>query len=80
MAYQFHIDNPHHRFRKYLESRGWWSAEDEESVRAELKKQVMLAFTQGEKLKKPSLENLFEDVYDKLPWNLVRPLQFFSSY
>ncbi|KAG8898073.1 hypothetical protein FRB99_007679 [Tulasnella sp. 403] len=65
------IDNPHHRLRKYLESKGWWSAEDEEATRASQKKQVMAAFQQAEKLKKPPLDNLFNDVYDKLPWNLV---------
>lgn len=64
-------DNPHHRFRKYLEARGWWSAEDEETVKAAHKKAIMSAFQSAEKLKKPQLDNLFNDVYDELPWNLV---------
>ncbi|KAG8879602.1 hypothetical protein FRB98_005600 [Tulasnella sp. 332] len=65
------IDNPHHRLRKYLESKGWWTAEDEETTRSTQKKAILAAFQGAEKLPKPSLENLFEDVYDTLPWNLV---------
>ncbi|KAG8969999.1 hypothetical protein FRC03_012452 [Tulasnella sp. 419] len=65
------IDNPHHRFRKYLESKGWWSPEEEDSVRASQKKEVLSAFQKAEKLPKPRLDNLFLDVYDKMPWNLI---------
>ncbi|KIO18952.1 hypothetical protein M407DRAFT_153529 [Tulasnella calospora MUT 4182] len=65
------IDNPHHRLRKFLESKGWWTAEDEDVVRAQQKKAVFAAFQKAEKLKKPALDNLFNDVYDKLPWNLI---------
>lgn len=68
-------DNPLHRMRKYLESKGWWSAEEEESLKTSQKKEVLSAFQAAEKLDKPSLTGLFTDVYDETttPWNLVRP-------
>jgi len=65
------LDNPHHRLRKYLESKDWWTAEDEETARQNQKKAVMTAFYAAEKVDKPSLDNMFNDVYDELPWNLV---------
>ena len=64
-------DNPHHRMRKFLESKGWWSDEEEEVLRAAQKKTVMSAFQAAEKLSKPSLKYMFNDVYDEQPWNLV---------
>lgn len=66
------LDNPHHRMRKFLESKSWWSEEEDETLKAAQKKAVMSSFQAAEKLSKPSLRNLFEDVYDEQPWNLVR--------
>lgn len=57
--------------RKFLESKGWWSDAEEESLKATQKKQVLKAFQDAEKLLKPSLTGMFSDVYDKPPWNLV---------
>jgi 2-oxoisovalerate dehydrogenase E1 component alpha subunit len=57
--------------RKFIESKGWWSQEEEEAMKATQKKTVLKAFQDTEKLLKPSLKELFTDVYDKPPWNLV---------
>ncbi|KAF8339608.1 thiamine diphosphate-binding protein [Cantharellus anzutake] len=65
------IDNPLHRMRKFLELKGWWSEEEEERLKASQKKRVLNAFTHSEKQLKPSLSNLFTDVYDQEPWNLA---------
>lgn len=67
-----HSDNPHHRMRKFLESKSWWSEAEEEALKAAQKKAVMSAFQAAEKLPKPSLRHMFDDVYDEQPWNLVR--------
>lgn len=57
--------------RKFLESKGWWSDAEEESLKEVQKKQVLKAFQDAEKLLKPSLTDMFTDVYDKPSWNLV---------
>jgi len=48
-------------------------------MKATQKKTILKAFQDTEKLLKPSLKELFTDVYDKPSWNLVRyrhPLVF----
>ncbi|KAH7914284.1 thiamine diphosphate-binding protein [Hygrophoropsis aurantiaca] len=65
------IDNPITRFRLYMESKGWWSEEQEEILKAKLKKDVMQAFKHAESLKRHDLRELFTDVYGgEEPWNL----------
>lgn len=73
IPYIISVDNPLHRMRKFLDSKGWWSDADEESLKTAQKKAVLKAFQDAEKLLKPSLTGLFTDVYDELPWNLVSP-------
>jgi 2-oxoisovalerate dehydrogenase E1 component alpha subunit len=65
--------------RKFLESKGWWSSEEEDSLKASQKKAVLTAFHTAEKDLKPSLTGLFTDVYsdEDTPWNLVN---FFFPY
>lgn len=65
------IDNPIARFRLFLQSRGWWSGEEEEELKARLKKDVMRAFKRAEGLKRHELKDLFTDVYGgEEPWNI----------
>jgi Dehydrogenase E1 component len=69
------IDNPIVRFRLFMESRGWWSSDEEEELKARLKKDVMNAFKHAEGLKRHELKELFTDVYGgEEPWNIVRCL------
>lgn len=65
-------DNPISRFRKYLVNRGLWSDEKETEWKEKAKKQVLQAFQNAEKKVKPRPEELFEDVYDQMPWHLVK--------
>lgn len=66
------VDNPLSRFRLHMESRGWWSATDEEEMKARLKKQVLQSFKRAESLKRHQLKELFTDVYaGEEPWNIV---------
>jgi TPP-dependent pyruvate/acetoin dehydrogenase alpha subunit len=44
LTYLSTLDNPHHRFRKYIESKGWWSKEDEDAVKVKQKREVMEGF------------------------------------
>ncbi|KAI0081613.1 hypothetical protein K474DRAFT_1768528 [Panus rudis PR-1116 ss-1] len=65
------IDNPIARFRKFLESRGWWSDADEEQYKDKVKKEVMQAFRKGESMPRAELKELFSDVYGgEEPWNI----------
>ena len=63
-------DNPISRFRKYITQKGFWNDEKETQWRDNAKKQVMVAFQKAEKKPRPAPEDLFNDVYDELPWNL----------
>ncbi|KAF8843314.1 hypothetical protein BDN67DRAFT_924733 [Paxillus ammoniavirescens] len=65
------IDNPITRFRLFLESKGWWDENEEEVLKAKLKKDVMTALKRAEALKRSDLRDLFTDVYGgDEPWNL----------
>ncbi|KAJ3097102.1 hypothetical protein HDU97_005278 [Phlyctochytrium planicorne] len=63
-------DSPINRFRKYIESKGWWNEDAEQAFRKQCRSDVLEAFAKGEKIKKPSVKHLFTDVYDELPWHL----------
>ncbi|KAI5830744.1 hypothetical protein K523DRAFT_271459 [Schizophyllum commune Tattone D] len=65
------IDNPISRMRRFMEERGWWSAKEEEEMKARLKADVMKAFKRAEGLSRPSLTELFNDVYaGQEPWTI----------
>ncbi|KAJ3110085.1 hypothetical protein HDU96_006929 [Phlyctochytrium bullatum] len=63
-------DSPISRFRRYLESKGWWNEDQDQALRKQCRTDVLAAFGRAEKYKKPSVEHLFTDVYDELPWHL----------
>ncbi|CAO3655099.1 unnamed protein product [Mucor hiemalis] len=69
------FDNPLTRLKRYLENKNWWSQEEEEAYRKQVKKEILTSFTAAEKRKKPALKHLFTDVYDELTPNLVRQEQ-----
>ncbi|KXS17985.1 hypothetical protein M427DRAFT_30087 [Gonapodya prolifera JEL478] len=59
-------DSPMSRFRQYLEHKGWWSEEAEKVVRDRVRKEVLEAFIAAEKMKKPPISYMFDDVFDTL--------------
>jgi 2-oxoisovalerate dehydrogenase E1 component alpha subunit len=66
------IDNPISRFKLFLESQGWWNEEEEEALKAKLRKDVLEAFKKAEGMKRHNLGALFTDVYGgEEPWNIV---------
>jgi 2-oxoisovalerate dehydrogenase E1 component alpha subunit len=70
IAYWAENDNPLQRMRKYLEDRQWWNDEQERQFLIECRQKVTSALHEAEKAKKPAIEHLFTDVYDRLPSNL----------
>ncbi|PSS18428.1 hypothetical protein M430DRAFT_120913 [Amorphotheca resinae ATCC 22711] len=59
-------DNPITRLRKYLEKKGLWDEEKEKAARARIRKDVLKAFAEAEREKKPPLRSMFEDVYAEM--------------
>lgn len=62
--------DPLERFRKHLISRKLWDDKKEESLEAEIKEEIQETLRKVEAAGPPSLESMFEDVYESLPWNL----------
>lgn len=50
--------------RKYLESKNWWSADEDAALRTDLRKEILQAFSRAEKVKKPAIKNLFLDTFE----------------
>ncbi|KAI9217890.1 thiamine diphosphate-binding protein [Blastocladiella britannica] len=59
-------DNPVARFRKYMESRGWWDQAQEDAFKKDVRKRVLKSFAKAETVEKPALAELFTDVYEEL--------------
>ncbi|QDS72015.1 hypothetical protein FKW77_001973 [Venturia effusa] len=59
-------DNPITRLRKWMERQGLWDEAREKEAQTRIKKEVLKAFNDAEREKKPRLGNLFEDVYEEL--------------
>jgi pyruvate dehydrogenase E1 component alpha subunit len=63
--------DPIQRVRRFLLARGAWDEEREKAVLADIERRFKAAVEAAEKAPKPTLETLFEDVYQKPPWHLV---------
>ncbi|MCJ1263491.1 hypothetical protein MMC22_003361 [Lobaria immixta] len=59
-------DNPITRLRKWMENKGLWDSEKEQAARSGIRKDVLKAFAQAEKEKRPPLRDMFEDTYEEL--------------
>ncbi|KAI9017667.1 thiamine diphosphate-binding protein [Gaertneriomyces semiglobifer] len=64
-------DSPIIRFRKYLDKKGWWSEKEEQAFKKEIRSKILKEFAKAETIKKPSVKELFTDVYaGEQPLNL----------
>ncbi|KAJ4679630.1 hypothetical protein HRR93_002588 [Exophiala dermatitidis] len=59
-------DNPITRLRKWMEKKGIWDEDKEKEARTSIRKEVLREFAAAEKVKKPPLRALFEDVYEEI--------------
>eukprot|EP01135_Chromosphaera_perkinsii_P006601 Nk52_evm3s554 gene=Nk52_evmTU3s554 len=75
-------DHPMTRARLYMESKGWWSDEDDKSFRSATKKEIREAFSNAEKELKPEIKHLFTDVYDgeELPPHLQEQFEEMKAH
>lgn len=59
-------DNPISRLRKWMETKGIWDEGKEREAREGIRRDVLRAFQEAEKEKKPPIRGMFEDVYEEL--------------
>lgn len=62
--------DPLSRLRLYLESVGAWSASDQEATEAALAEELKACVEKAEQAPPPSIESMFEDVYEHMPKHL----------
>ncbi|KAK9058288.1 hypothetical protein SSX86_023128 [Deinandra increscens subsp. villosa] len=62
--------NPVKRFRLWIENEGWWSDRVESEHRSNIRKQLSQAIQAAERVEKPSVTDMFNDVYDVPTKNL----------
>ncbi|KAL2717122.1 hypothetical protein V1478_012822 [Vespula squamosa] len=58
---------PMKRFKKYIQSLGIWSKEQEDNLQIIIKKEILDAFIEAEKKPKPHWKEMFTDTYFKMP-------------
>lgn len=63
--------DPIQRFREHLIACGYWDDEQERELIADIDRRFREAVTNAESACPPTLESMFDDVYEKLPWHLV---------
>ncbi|KAK4654924.1 hypothetical protein QC762_406250 [Podospora pseudocomata] len=73
-------DNPIARLRKWMESKGIWDEQKEKEARDSIRRDVLKAFAEAEKLKKPAIKNMFEDVYEELTPDLKAQMRELSEH
>eukprot|EP00794_Sanderia_malayensis_P020389 gene20389-22400_t len=66
------VDSPITRMRNYLQNEGFWTEEEDNQWKKNARAQVLAAFQRAEKLKKPSMNEMFTDVYESMPERIKR--------
>lgn len=59
-------DNPITRLRKWMQHQGMWDEQKEKEARSQIRRDVLKAFAEAEKEKRPPLRDMFTDVYEDL--------------
>lgn len=60
-------ESPIQKLRLYLEAKGWWDQNAENSWTSETKKLVLDTMKDAEKKTKPGWKEMFHDVYYEMP-------------
>ncbi|KAI0849826.1 thiamine diphosphate-binding protein [Daldinia vernicosa] len=68
-------DNPIARLRKYMEAKGFWDESKEKEAREIIRRDVLKAFSEAEREKKPPIRTMFEDVYEELTPDLKAQME-----
>src|SRR5690606_1989916 len=62
--------DPLERVRHYMESQGAWDEAREAQLMSEIDERFKRVVAVSEATAPPSLESMFDDVYEDLPWHL----------
>ena len=62
--------DPISRFKSYLIGKGTWSENKDGGLEEEIKNEIDAALKKAEKIGPPSIDTMFEDVLDSVPWHL----------
>jgi len=65
--YWKNVDSPISRMRNHLQEQGFWSDAEDQKWKKNARFQVLEAFKRAEKLKKPPIVEMFNDVYKNMP-------------
>jgi 2-oxoisovalerate dehydrogenase E1 component alpha subunit len=69
---KWHAHDPISRMKNWMLAQQWWSEEQETELFESLREEVLAAVKVAEKVEKPNLESLVEDVYDVVPPHLQK--------
>jgi pyruvate dehydrogenase E1 component alpha subunit/2-oxoisovalerate dehydrogenase E1 component alpha subunit len=62
--------DPIQLFLQHLMDAGFWSTQEQEKLEKELNQEILNAVAEAEKMGPPSVESLFDDVFEKIPQHL----------
>ncbi|KAK0708149.1 thiamine diphosphate-binding protein [Lasiosphaeris hirsuta] len=68
-------DNPIARLRKWMEVKGCWDEAKEKEARESIRRDVLKAFSEAEREKKPPIRSMFEDMYENLTPDLQEQMK-----
>lgn len=74
------VSNPIHRLEKYLTRQGLITPEKTEKLRNDAKLSVRESLKAANILLKPSIDNMFEDVYEKVPAHIEEQRQELKAH
>ncbi|MDA2938566.1 pyruvate dehydrogenase (acetyl-transferring) E1 component subunit alpha [Acidobacteria bacterium AH-259-A15] len=63
------------RFKLYLMAEGHWGEEKDAHLEEEIKNEIQAALKKSERIGPPSIDTMFEDVLDRVPWHLKEQLE-----
>ncbi|KAG7286039.1 hypothetical protein NEMBOFW57_008338 [Staphylotrichum longicolle] len=72
-------DNPISRLRKWMEAKGCWDENKEKEARESIRRDVLKAFSEAEREKKPPIRTMFEDIYEELTPDLRNQMKELKS-
>lgn len=73
-------DNPISRLRKWMEAKGIWNEKMEKESRDSIRRDLLKAFQEAEKEKKPAIRTMFEDVYEELTPDLKAQMKELKAH
>lgn len=73
-------DNPISRLRKWMESKGIWDDAKEKDARDAIRREVLKAFNEAEREKKPEMRAMFEDIYEELTPDLRAQMEQLKNH